>query len=224
MAFRLDLDFFYPERFAFEYLDKNGIAEVAIFGLSRGDPIDPATVPRIAQAQRGKRMPDVCPMPGLNAVSSRFRDLVEELEPGVHQFFEIEFREQDGIPIPGQYYTFNCPRRIDTILVNESGLGWKEARNGMPTPNTPRRQFCISSNASGGAHIWCENFKRVAGIMVSDQFAAEVKKRELTGLEVKATCNELDVPYVAEQQVGPMLAWLRANPDKRKSFQLGDAP
>jgi hypothetical protein len=34
-----------------------------------------------------KKVPDVFPMPGCNAVNQRFKDLVEEFEPGVHQFF-----------------------------------------------------------------------------------------------------------------------------------------
>lgn len=173
--------------------------------LSLGDPVDPATVPRIGQAKRGKKMPDVCPMPGLNAVSSRFRDLVEELEPNVHQFFEIELREQGGTPIPGQYYTFNCPRRIDTILANESTLGWEEMRNGMPRPKLPHRDFSISRPARAGAHIWCENFLRVMGIMVSDQFAAEVKKRELTGPKLRQPARNWMFPMTPKSRLGRCL-------------------
>ncbi|WP_424931950.1 imm11 family protein [Amaricoccus macauensis] len=215
MPFWVNYSFSLRGQTMFEYLDREGPKAKALFGFSLGEPVDPAIVPRTARAEQGTTMHDVFPMPGVNAVSERFRDLVEEFAPGEHQFFELTLSHKDGTSYPGKYYTFNCTRRIDTFLVRESKLREIMLEMGMPCHETPgkRDELFISRPARGDTHIWCENYSRLPGIMISDDFMAEVKKRKLTGLNTRGTFKELVVPYVAEEQVGAQLAWLRAHPE-----------
>ncbi|MCY1707284.1 imm11 family protein [Pannonibacter sp. SL95] len=180
------------------------------FGWSGGIWKDPEFMPKSGyQASRG-RVPDVFPMPASNAVHQRFKDLVEEFEPGVHQFFPLALRDKNGVPLPDPYYIFNCLVRLDAVLVAESGLSWGSEKipEGRPESSISfDSQLVFSRPAIAGHHLWVGDYLWQHGkIYVSDAFYAELRARKIRFFRF-AQYPELDIPWIAEEQIKPMLDW-----------------
>ena len=56
---------------------------------------------------------------GFTAVSETLRDIVEDLEPGVHQFWPIEITTPDG-PYPGKYFGLAIGRSIKSFSEDDT--------------------------------------------------------------------------------------------------------
>lgn len=102
------------------------------FGLSGNLPLDSSNLPDAATRQRGKQTPDVFPMPGLNAVNARFRDLVEKFEPDRHLFHPTTLKEADGSRVPGEFYIFCARVAIDCVLTVRSAIQWESGSGEYP--------------------------------------------------------------------------------------------
>ncbi|CTQ72982.1 imm11 family protein [Roseibium alexandrii] len=182
------------------------------FGFSSGFWVDPQAVPKSAYQERDKRVPDVFPMPGCNAVNQRFKDLVEEFEPGVHQFFPIELRNKAGDPLADNYYVFNCMVSVDTVLVKESGLQWEiDEPSGQSFLDilTFKHDMVLSRPAIGGRHLWQGLYLQPissGGVFCSDAFQKELKKRKIRFLDQKH-CAEVDDEWKPEDNIQPILDW-----------------
>jgi len=96
------------------------------YGLSVGFPIDPEHIPRRGRLEHPwtKQIPDVFATPGLNAVSDRFRNLVEQFEPGMHQFFPLSVQDCEGAQLREKLYIFNCAVGVDAIIFRTSNAIW----------------------------------------------------------------------------------------------------
>jgi hypothetical protein len=180
------------------------------FGLSLGLPVGKKRLPLRARETKGKKtFPDIFPMPGLNAVSARFRDLVEEFEPSVHQFFPLELCYKNGTRVKEEYFTFNCTVSFDSLLVNLSEVKWLKLDEPAECPLlNVRRGFqnVLSRQQIAGHHLWCGFRLRVPGLYVSDELHDRMK-----GLKFKYFCSdyceEADDPWVAEDNIKPILDW-----------------
>ncbi|WP_420411124.1 imm11 family protein [Roseibium sp.] len=157
-------------------------------------------------------MPDVFPMPGCNAVNQRFKDLVEEFEPGVHQFIPIELRNEAGDPLTENHYVFNCMVSVDTVLVKESGLQWEiDEPSGQSFLDilTFEHDMVLSRPAIGGRHLWQGLYLQPissGGVFCSDAFQKELKKRKIRFLDQKH-CAEGEVVWTPVDNIQPILDW-----------------
>lgn len=90
---------------------------------------------RLVIDKRRKTIPD-----GFNSNSSilvcsaRVRDIIEPLDPGVHQFFPLEVNWRNGDPVGGEWYSFNVYARQDSVVLEESTL---RKAGGPATKNLP---------------------------------------------------------------------------------------
>lgn len=192
----------------FEFLE---IPERAFnFGLSLGLPIGAKRMPvKAKQINVRKRLPDIFVMPGLNAVSQRFRDLVEEFEPGTHQFFPLELYYKNGTPVEEPFFVFNCCVSFDSLLVSRSEVKWHGLGEPLRSPNLGvlwRHRNVLSRPAIAGHHIWCSLRLRVAGLYVSDVFHDQMKRRKIRYFDA-SPCEESEEPWIAEENAGPILEW-----------------
>jgi hypothetical protein len=211
MAWLVGLDYLSGlPMFEFEDEPPRG-APRANFGMSAGQPIDPTWVPSRAREKTHRKIVDLFPMPGLNAVNQRFRDLVEEFEPGVHQFFPLGLFRKDGSRVEDNYYVFNCTVSIDTLLVSRSEVSWSTVR-GTDKPyvvTAGERRWVLSRPAIGARHIWCG--ARIStpctGILVSDAFHDALVRRKIRYIRARTHCEEVDEPWLAEENIKRQLDW-----------------
>jgi len=117
---------------------------------------------------------------GLYVIQQPLKDLLDELDLGAHQIWQIDAFKKDGEPFETQCYGINVHRSLQT-LIREKTLTQKSAGK---YPNVCRvrgaRKYHaeIDSLKIGSAHWWRE--EDVASWMViSDVFDKELKKRKL---------------------------------------------
>jgi hypothetical protein len=88
-----------------------------------GTPIQPEVVPTRARIIEGNALYDWRTVHGgPTLVSARFKDCVEELDPGRHGFFPLTVEDQKGVVRPGPYFLFNVVGRIDSIIEAQSNF------------------------------------------------------------------------------------------------------
>lgn len=171
-----------------------------------GRALDPRNVPTKVLWQDPDRrpIPDVSGGPLVN-VSNRARLLIEEIEPGVHQFLPVQFLNADRQPIQDRWFLVCC-NRIDSFDWGSAkgylmrtfpggAKGWVlfsdlmrfGRRDLVPadydTEQPPEIKF--SQEKTKGFHLWVDkHFSLNRGIWVSDDFDRAWGAAELTGREL----------------------------------------
>lgn len=175
------------------------------FGAS-GRMLDSAIFPTSARQKNKARPRDVLALPGSNAVSQRFRELVERFEPGVHQFFPITLRRKDDTPFGGQYFIFNVTQSVNALLTTHSKGEWYMKEPDKPPVffTTAVKTWALSRPAIGQHHLWVDNGGNT--VFCSEAFHVSFEKSKMRGLHFDY-CHELDVPWVEAEQFAPILAW-----------------
>lgn len=151
-----------------------------------GRAVDTTRLPTKALAKgRKRKLADYFSMKLAQFCSPAFRDLVEELEPGVHQFEPLTLVWNDGSEA-GRYFWFTPCQRIKTLhqellyppIYRKSGLWDQRDESGVRVKN-PR--FVFSRQLIGNHHIWCD--PQMDGmIYVSDRFEEMAKARGIAGI------------------------------------------
>lgn len=122
------------------------------------------------------------------AVSSRFRDLVERFEPGVHQFFPVAiYKERDGAPV-ADYFWINVCNRIDSVHDNATTYQKKLDYEGRPFWSRVGRndaKLVFSREKIGPMHLWVDpNIIGPNHFYVSNAFAEAARAEEFLGLSL----------------------------------------
>ena len=137
-------------------------------------------------------------LPGF-VVSPRFRDLVEQFEPGVHQFVPVEIcRTPDGPPV-ATYYWFIICQRVDSVDREHTTFVWKapedEPHAGYWSdrrfdPKTfkmvqdPDAKLVFSNEQIGRHHIWNDPSVPVfSNGLCSDNFAQMALAQNFAGFD-----------------------------------------
>jgi len=111
----------------------------------------------------------VCDAPWM--VCDQFRDLVEQLEPNVHQFFPIDILDLKD-KVVGQRFVLNICNRLDALDEHKSEISWwgKEGRlEGKPVSGSgyasidPLGKLFVRKTVVQGHHFWGDNWLSGAG-------------------------------------------------------------
>ncbi|TYC65212.1 hypothetical protein FMN63_22595 [Stappia sp. BW2] len=122
----------------------------------------------------------------LLAVDADFKDAVERLDPGVHEFRPIEVIMRKGQAYPKQYYTMLIGRYLDSFAPQKSTEGsWEK-------PSELHEYYLVSHNTKkymsglafskctiNDAHLWRERRLSRPEILFSDALKAEFDKANL---------------------------------------------
>ncbi|MFM5883774.1 MAG: imm11 family protein [Novosphingobium sp.] len=162
-------------------------------GAEFGYALDPQSLPRqILWRAKDKQAPDV--LPGF-VVSARFRELVERLEGGVHQFVPVALHRQKHDPAVAEYYWFVVCQRIRTVDPKATTWHWDEGgqfwtdllldRQTMDYTRIADAKLVYSESLAKGAHIWADpSVLTFAHRLCSESFAREAEAKALTGLTI----------------------------------------
>lgn len=118
-------------------------------------------------------------------VTEPLRDIIERLEPRVHQFNPLrvllpkgeEHPVQHHMMVVGNWLSAFCPRQSDPKSLRDTdstaptiGYPWKACSRGV----------ALSAEAIGSAHLWCERHLRSLTFLMSDQLQTEISAAGLT--------------------------------------------
>lgn len=201
----------------FDWLDENAVEEkrgLVGSGLSLSRPLSENNVPKSARYRQQypkPPSPDVFFVDSSVACTARFKDLVEQFEPGLHLFVPIELQYDDGRVMEGEYFFFNCNVDIDCVLTDTKDEWFYTNRRGEISPMlgliqklTPL-EISLSKPQIEGRHLWTGGPLGWNQLFVSDAFCKAFRKGRFREVDIRRECHEVDREWVAEEHMGPLL-------------------
>lgn len=149
--------------------------------LHAGRAIKPDHVPtKVTRTGKRYGMPDA--VMGLGAmelffVNETFRQVVERLEPGVHQFFPFDMLWEEDGSFAKKMYIFNICARLDTVSRAASTSTKHGASYWEPKPG----KIVYSLSRIGNHHFWIDKFV-FRGRFMSDAMHDALVEAGVTGL------------------------------------------
>ncbi|AUQ65763.1 hypothetical protein PhaeoP78_00880 [Phaeobacter inhibens] len=120
---------------------------------------------------------------GVFAVSEVFKFLIEELEPGVHQFWPLKIIMPGGQLYPAPYYGIVIGRFLDSFVPEQCPDGiWLHKKNRSLALSTTKKDFLkmpLSRDVFQGAHLWRENRPNYPLLFLSDELRSRVSRANL---------------------------------------------
>ncbi len=116
---------------------------------------------------------------GVHLVPEAFKEVLERLEPGVHDFYPVELFWKDGSSA-GKRYWFYPQHRIDSIDPEKTTYRKKTLWIGA---GDATGRLVFSRRAIGDRHAWIEKFLAAGGIVwISERLKQELEAAGITGL------------------------------------------
>ena len=133
-------------------------------------------------------------MYGMALVSSQFRDVVENIEPNVHQFAPVSIIETGNTEASGDYFWFIVGQNIDSVNSDKSTLPERKELYAKtldltyttswvrPRPLPDDYRLCFDRRKLNGAHIWVDGYLTPERARCSDVFKALCLEANITGI------------------------------------------
>lgn len=119
----------------------------------------------------------------LLAVDEALKNIIEKMEPGVHQFREIKITLPKDIGYPCPYYILVIRQFFASFLPEESKNYRSSPDVGFFFANGDTKHcyanLTISQAVVAGAHLWRERKLRSPEILLSDELQAEIARQRL---------------------------------------------
>lgn len=119
----------------------------------------------------------------LLAVSEALKDLIEGLEPGVHQFWPLKITSRKGQVYPVNYYGMVVGRFLDSFDYEQCRKeNWYCSNDSyVPLPTTKKAfaEMAMSAKVIGGAHLWRERKVYNPPIYFSDELQDRIEQAGL---------------------------------------------
>jgi hypothetical protein len=124
----------------------------------------------------------------LLVVDQALKDVIERLDPGVHQFRPVRLTGELGDEIPRPFYTLLIGQFLESFSPEKSVPG--SFKSEFSTFNNHQRYrstivterskgLAFSRAAFGGRHLWREKYLTTPRVICSDEFRAAVKAAKL---------------------------------------------
>jgi len=98
---------------------------------------------------------------GMMIVSGPYHDIVEDLDPGLHQMWPIDLRRKRKGSFPGRWYGLNIRGRAEAIQIEGSDLRFNPGSEqlGLPDRYILRDSFkvTVAKSALPDAHLWWDH-------------------------------------------------------------------
>ena len=194
----------FERTFDLEFLDGAGSDWYDIYASSQGSDYQPPSAPLIANMAVERYAPDEPPA-AMGAAYAFFcndtvRDIIEDLEPDVHDFVPMDLRygAEDECVI-FQYYVVRPQQFIDALDVEESDVDWRRVLTGdqywKKKPNVPLR---LIAQLIEDKHLWraAHNFSYT---LISTEIYYEIHKQRLV------TCWKFEKQLLSDATVSATL-------------------
>lgn len=159
-------------------------------------PFDEELVPTRMQLTNGKVDWDYSGFMGLpnaNAVGQRFKDIIESVEPGIHQFLPFELYDQEGKLIDKPLYFWRVCTSLDAISPELGGvkpLGLPDNHSWQINPGDGRRKLAVKKDVIEGRAAWCD-VRMPSRQFISDLVVTKLNEQQLTGWEAIENWKEI---------------------------------
>ncbi|KYG24326.1 hypothetical protein SE92_32100 [Bradyrhizobium sp. AT1] len=126
----------------------------------------------------------------LLAVDAKMHELIESLEPGVHQFWPLRITQKKGEEYPVPYFGMIVRHFIDSFVPGESvGYEGSQELNFFSIIHSTKKAYgdlAVSKSMVAGNHLWRERRLKRPNILFSDELQAEMTRQ---GLRIPKHCR-----------------------------------
>ena len=116
---------------------------------------------------------------GALLVSAAFREIVERLEPGVHQFLPVRI-ETSGRTVAEMFYFVVC-RRLDALDAEACVPKLEDGQRVFPGARKPGEKRVFDGRRIAGCHVWHD--ARTLGRFISHEFRDACEAARLEGID-----------------------------------------
>jgi len=148
-------------------------------------------------------------------VREDFKDAIEEVEPGVHEFFPLSVTTRGGKPFPKRYFLLNIMQCFDAIIVEKSDARWEwvdaikeiygERQHLVFRHSRQPNALVMSCPKIDGRHLWVGANLLSGRVFISDDLFEAFRKRGLTRFFRLVEVTEIDEPWDREANIGEYL-------------------
>lgn len=123
-------------------------------------------------------------------IPESWHDVIEEFEPGVHQFKHIPLTLKDGSPLEERFYAMNIRQALtDAADRDRSTAPTKVYPDGrfvfLNTANRPQAHVYFRKSELQGFHLWCPREILIYDFAMSDELFDRIS--QLGGMETVRT-------------------------------------
>lgn len=120
---------------------------------------------------------------GLQMVETPVMEVIEDLEPGVHQFWSMTILERDGKPFEREFHAMIISRELNSMIPEESDLQRPSTRSNLRFAKYTTKEGCAAltfdSEVIGSSHLWREELLKDPKYFMSDTLKAQLDARGL---------------------------------------------
>ncbi len=217
-AYYVNMDILSSPEFEFE----NYEGFMPFFKFARNPKFaDEKYIPRSAiQLDKRKTYNDIMQVSGAYVLSDRFRAIIEDAEPGVHDFFPIEVKRKDGSPLEESYFLVGIKQFFPCVLPHLSRCSKvNRTGDGRPTQTCSERYLVLSRPAIGKMQVFISGVIGGGKLIVSQAVGRrlieeKIKRLDLYPVTLSDEVWDFDIhaPEFAE--------WYRSNPDRWNELHL----
>jgi uncharacterized protein DUF1629 len=170
----------------FEWVGETYYFRDAPYEVPPGNRITVEGFPRALKIRSAhKTLPDFFLLSGKYAISDRMKDVLEKLEPGVHQYIPVILQKKSGEPFEGEFFVLHPCSAVDAIVPEQSDVSFHTTPAGRKTLRLKkvRPKLTVQKDKIKDRHFWTgdESFSRI--FFSSDAFFDEVQKAKLKGFD-----------------------------------------
>ena len=120
----------------------------------------------------------------LLAVDETLKTLIEQLEAGIHQFYQIAIEMPKGKVYPVQYYTLVIGQYFDAFSKKDTEFGsvfeYSGGKSFRPEGSKAgMKGLAVRKSVFGNAHLWRDRSFETELTCFSDELIAEIEKAGL---------------------------------------------
>ena len=184
MAYLVELSFDLRHWPQFQFEDE---VSGTFMGLQSGEARAASTVPTRARLTSDhKELPDFIKMKGCWAVSEKFKDLVEGLEPHVHQFFPVQLTVDASVKSSGKYFLLNICQKVDAVIPERSNVSLvlnEATGNILIHPGAGPPKWTLDKSLIKEWHLWRGDRQLRNKVFFSDKLMDGVHREGLVYIE-----------------------------------------
>jgi hypothetical protein len=203
----------------FEFEDWEGNSPVYKLVFNKGLTLD-TTLPTVAVRGDGRPLNDVFWVHSNgNAVSSKFKAIIEEVEPGVHWFFPLKLRNVDGSFIDEPYFMFAVRQHCVCVLPEKSscrapGIVKYGPNAGMPYQRCHDNNLVLSGPAIATRKLFSTSLIGAGKLIVSKEIGVRLLVESITGLRMHPA-QIVDEEWNLEKHAPRFAEWYRDHPEQQ---------
>ena len=194
---------------------------IPVRGLGWGLPITyEGPTPLVGRQKNTGRLNDMFIVNLACGISERLRDIIESVEPGVHQYLPLLMLQRNGKPFDEKYFILNICQSFEADIFPDPSL---RVFSKVSSPfERPKVEYydgerLLSAPQIAGRHLWARHGTSFGTGSTTNAYMSETMFKAWKGAKVKYFDHTrgakglatIDKPWIADEQIPEAVAWFK---------------